>query len=44
MAKYKTKTFTDEDVNNIVNLYNIGYDINKIREVTGIAANRFVNI
>lgn len=39
MAKYKTKTFTDEDVNNIVNLYNIGYDINKIREVTGIAAN-----
>lgn len=39
MARYKTKTFTEYDINNIINLYDIGYDMNKIRDVTNIALN-----
>jgi predicted DNA-binding protein YlxM (UPF0122 family) len=39
MPKYKTKNFTDADINNIINLYELGYSIQEIRDVTGIAKN-----
>lgn len=37
MPKYRSKNFTDADINNIINLYELGYSIQQIRDITKIA-------
>ena len=37
MATYKTKNFTENDINNIINLYDFGYSMQQIKDVTNIS-------
>ena len=36
MPTYKTKNFTERDINNIINLYDLGYSMEQIQNITNI--------
>lgn len=36
MPTYKTKNFTEKDINNIINLYDLGYSMKQIKNITDI--------